>query len=1032
MKTPLETLDPVVLAAKVQTLQRDQQELERKRYVDACIARFSQLMRYQDDLPLQTWAQQLMDAFAVEFETLQSALYRINETGRLLFTGGFATHNNTQHRIELGEGLVGQTAQSRRPLYLTHETGIDTHTHSSLARLQLRGLAIVPLVFNERLEGVLEMATLDPLSPEKRELLEALAQVLAANLSTIANQSKLRLLLQEAQDKSNALISQEEELRQNLEELEATQDEMRRVQQELQANSARLAQLALVAEKTDNAVIIINAKGAIQWANPGFTNMCGWHLEEVQGQKLFDSFQGPDTDPKTVQRIRENMRAGISFREEILNYHRNGQPYWVSINITPIKDANGIVQQFLTFELDITQQKHQQMELAKAFEQMQASEEELRQNAEELQATQEQLARMARDNQSQLDAINRSTAMVELNMDGELLNANEQFLRISGYTLSQVKGKPHSNLVPASMVQSEAYLAFWNGLRAGKYQEGEFERISGDGKSFWIRGSYNPILGEDGRPIKVLKFCVDITEQKRQQAQLAQAFEEMQASEEEIRQNAEELQATQEQLARMAFESKSQLEAINRSTAMVELDMSGELVNANNQFLRISGYTLAQLQGQQHHTIVPAAVVDSPQYRAFWAGLRRGEFQEGEFERIGADGKSFWIRGSYNPILNEDGKPIKVVKFCVDITQQKEQQATLAHAFEELQATEEEIRQNAEELQATQEELSRLSRDMRAQLHAIRRSTAMVELDLNGMILDANENFLLVVGYRLEEVKGKHHRLFVDEAYAKSSDYADFWRKLNFGEYVAGEFPRRTKDGRTVWIQGSYNPVFGVDGKPEKIIKYCYDITHVKQQQAQLQNAFEELQASEEEIRQSAEELNAQHEEMRRVQMELTGQNNALNNAAIVSEADVRGDITFVNDEFVRLAKYTRNELIGNNHRIVKSGHQPQEIFVDLWATISKGKVWRGELKNRAKDGSYYWVAATITPVLGVDNKPVKYIGVRFDITALKEAEARLLTEGEASETAASNPAAAVPDPELGTTLRRAAATNGKPTKAAR
>ncbi|MFC5537443.1 PAS domain-containing protein [Rhodocytophaga aerolata] len=156
------------------------------------------------------------------------------------------------------------------------------------------------------------------------------------------------------------------------------------------------------------------------------------------------------------------------------------------------------------------------------------------------------------------------------------------------------------------------------------------------------------------------------------------------------------------------------------------------------------------------------------------------------------------------------------------------------------------------------------------------------------------------------------------------------------------------------------------------------------------QQQAEELRAQEEEMRQNMEELNATQEEMTRKQIELGGQIAALNNAAIVSEVDLRGNIIFANDEFCRLAKYTREELIGKKQSIVRHPDMPAALFDDLWATIVKGKVWKGEVKNRAKDGSYYWVDATITPVLGENGRPIKYIGVRYDITSKKEQEERI------------------------------------------
>ncbi|MCS7087069.1 MAG: PAS domain-containing protein, partial [Bacteroidia bacterium] len=179
------------------------------------------------------------------------------------------------------------------------------------------------------------------------------------------------------------------------------------------------------------------------------------------------------------------------------------------------------------------------------------------------------------------------------------------------------------------------------------------------------------------------------------------------------------------------------------------------------------------------------------------------------------------------------------------------------------------------------------------------------------------------------------------------------------------------------WVQSTLTPVLGLDKKPIKYIGVRFEVTQLKAQEEQIRSALELTRSQEEELRQNLEEMEAAQEEMRRVQIELAGQVGALNNAAIVSEADLLGDIIYVNDEFCRISKYSREELMGRNHRIVKSGTQPQEMFDDLWATISSGRVWRGIICNRAKDGSLYWVQSTLTPVLGLDKKPIKYIGVR-------------------------------------------------------
>lgn len=132
-------------------------------------------------------------------------------------------------------------------------------------------------------------------------------------------------------------------------------------------------------------------------------------------------------------------------------------------------------------------------------------------------------------------------------------------------------------------------------------------------------------------------------------------------------------------------------------------------------------------------------------------------------------------------------------------------------------------------------------------------------------------------------------------------------------------------------------------------------------------------------MRQNMEEMQASQEEMKRMQLEMHAQTGIINQVAIVSKADVRGNITYVNEEeFLKWAKYCREELIGKNHRMLKSGHQSDEVFKEMWQTISSGKIWRGEVKNRAKDGTHYWVDAIIAPILGANGKPKEYIAQRF------------------------------------------------------
>src|SRR5262245_19593690 len=257
-------------------------------------------------------------------------------------------------------------------------------------------------------------------------------------------------------------------------------------------------------------------------------------------------------------------------------------------------------------------------------------------------------------------------------------------------------------------------------------------------------------------------------------------------------------------LAKSKSDVAAIVDALNKSQAVIEFNLDGTIITANENFLRAMGYTLAEVKGRHHSMFVEPAYKDSAEYRDFWAKLNRGEFQAAQYRRFGKGGKEIWIEASYNPIFGKNGKPYKVVKFATDISAQKAQFA-----------------------------------DLLGKVEAIGRSQAVIEFELDGTILNANENFLSVMGYRLDEIKGKHHSMFADAAYKASAEYRDFWAKLNRGEYQAGQYKRFAKGGKEVWIEASYNPILDQNGKPCKVVKFATDLTKRKQQNLELARNFE-------------------------------------------------------------------------------------------------------------------------------------------------------------------------------------------------
>lgn len=231
------------------------------------------------------------------------------------------------------------------------------------------------------------------------------------------------------------------------------------------------------------------------------------------------------------------------------------------------------------------------------------------------------------------------------------------------------------------------------------------------------------------------------------------------------------------------------LAAVQKSQAIIEFGLDGTVLAANENFCKALGYAPREIIGQHHRIFVDPIEAESADYRAFWAKLARGEFDQRQYKRIGKGGREVWIEASYNPVFRR-GKPYKVVKFATDITAQKLKSAEDA-----------------------------------GKLDALSRAQAVIEFTTAGDIITANENFLSALGYQLSEVEGRRHAMFCDPAYVQSPQYKQFWDRLRSGEFIADEFARIGKDGRRVYIQASYNPIFDMNGKVFKVVKFATDVT---------------------------------------------------------------------------------------------------------------------------------------------------------------------------------------------------------------
>ncbi|MGX5775152.1 methyl-accepting chemotaxis protein [Methylorubrum zatmanii] len=359
-------------------------------------------------------------------------------------------------------------------------------------------------------------------------------------------------------------------------------------------------------------------------------------------------------------------------------------------------------------------------------------------------------------------------------------------------------------------------------------------------------------------------------------------------------------------------DAAAMLDALNRSQAVVTFALDGTVLDANDNFLALMGYAPAEVLGRHHRLFVEPREAAGAAYGAFWEGLRRGEFQSAEYVRLAKGGREVWIRATYNPILDAAGRVRKIVKFALDITAEKRAAAEAA-----------------------------------GQIAAIDRAQAVIQFDLDGTVRSANAKFLDALGYARHEVEGRHHSLFVPPEVAASPEYRAFWKALADGEFRAGEFLRLGKDGREVWIQATYSPIFDCAGRPFKVVKYASDITEAK-----------------------------------RVAADRAGQIEAARRSQAVIEFDLDGTVLDANANFLNALGYRLDEVRGRNHRMfVRPAYAESPAYAEFWETLRSGQYTTAVYQRIAKDGREVWIQASYNPVLDAAGRPFKIVKFAFDIS---------------------------------------------------
>jgi methyl-accepting chemotaxis protein len=391
-----------------------------------------------------------------------------------------------------------------------------------------------------------------------------------------------------------------------------------------------------------------------------------------------------------------------------------------------------------------------------------------------------------------------------------------------------------------------------------------------------------------------------------------QQAEELRAQEEEMRQNMEEMQATQEEMARKSdelerasAEMEGVLGGINATMATIEFTPVGIIKTANKNFLKTMECTLEEISGKHHKIFVPKEILESPDYNSFWKKLAAGQSFTGNFKRITSKGKTVWLNAIYNPILNSNGDVIKVVKFATDITAQQESLA-----------------------------------ESRGVLEGINATMATIEFTPDGTIQNANSNFLNVMECTADQIKGKHHKIFVPQEVLESDEYKTFWERLAHGEKTTGIFKRISLKGKTIWLNAIYNPILNANGTVYKVLKFATDIT-------------------------------AQQEMLAEGKGVLAGINNTM--ATIEFKPD--GTILNANSNFLKVMETSLDQIRKKHHKIfVPQDVLNSEEYKAFWSQLASGEPRSGIFKRMSASGKTVWLNAIYNPILNANGDVFKVI----------------------------------------------------------
>lgn len=974
----LEMRQSLVKANEEEKTRKNEDDMQR--WATNGITKFSDILR-QDNNDMERLSYNVISNLVNYLDVNQGGMFIINDEDEehVFFDmkAAFA-YNQRKHierQLDWGVGLIGRAAQEKQTIYLTEIPEDYINITSGLGEANPKYLLVVPLIMNDEVHGVIEIASFKEINHHQIELVEKVAESIASTISVVKINIRTADLLRESEKQAKRLEQQEEEMRQNLEELQATQEE-----------AAKNEEAALGFVNAVNHTIIradYALDGTLKYVNTKMLDKLQYNANDLEG-KHYSTFI-PEKDRKKFDLAWNELAQGGKHYEEEVEYITKYGKIWLLATYTPVRDNRGRVVKILFLAIDISNEKKKNL----AFE-------------------------------NDIMAIDSSIFKAEYDLEGNILNENEVLLNATGYKKNQRVGKSLFDIHYEKQLKGMKLL--WSQLLNGISTEKQELIHTKDDKEKWFKGTYTPVKDSEGNIYKIIYIANDITAQKKLEIETKKRNEELIAQDEELKQNMEELTSTQEKMHKSEMETRGIIHAIDVSTFAVEHDLNGDILSANEAFCKAFGIHANEIVGKNDKDFTDLSSKEKlKDFQQFWEEIKFG-IVKSKVNKLSINGREYWLNETYTPILDENKRPFKILKIAIDITKTKELELEAQKQTEALQSQEEELRQNLEELQSTRDDLEDRLQQINQMQEELTKEKYLLDTLLDNIpeyiyFKDNKSKFLRVSKSMatlfhvndVSDIVGKSDFDFQDRKHAQKA-YKDEQEIIRTGKPVIDAIEKTSAEGsKAKYVSTTKMPIIDQNGEVVGTFGISKDISEIKQLEEKLKLHNDELTTQEEELRQNLEELHATQEALEQKNLEQQKLTEELKKENALMEALLGSfpDSVYFKDKdskFMRISKSmlslfkinSEKEVIGKSDFDFQGKEHAQQAFNDEQQIIRTGIPIVDLLeKEEFDDGRQNWVSTTKMPLKDQDGNIIGTFGISRDITSLKTMEFEIKQQNE-------------------------------------